>query len=209
GQDGHYAYGLAMALAGEGVYLDFMGSDELDSPELHASPRLRFLNLQGGHGTDESLARKMLRVLLYYTRLVWYAALAKPKIFHVLWNNKFELFDRTLLMPYYKLLGKKIAFTAHNINIGQRDSADTLLNRLTLRIQYRLADHIFVHTERMNRDLQQDFEVCELSIRNIPYGLNNSVPDTILTPGAARRALGVGSTARTILFFGAIAPYKG
>src|SRR5438094_7393307 len=127
GQDGHYAYGLAMALAGEGVYLDFIGSDELDSPELHASPRLRFLNLQGGHGTDESLARKMLRVLLYYTRLVWYAALAKPKIFHVLWNNKFELFDRTLLMLYYKLLGKKIAFTAHNINIGKRDSADTLL----------------------------------------------------------------------------------
>ena len=45
-------------------------------------------------------------MLLYYARLIRYAATAKPKIFHILWNNKFESFDRTLLMLYYRLLGK-------------------------------------------------------------------------------------------------------
>ena len=49
-------------------------------------------------------------------------------------------------MLYYRILGKKIVLTAHNVNAAIRDSKDTLLNRLTLRIQYRLADHIFVHT---------------------------------------------------------------
>ena len=75
----------------------------------------------------------------YYVRLVRYAATAKPKLFHILWNNKFELFDRTVLMLYYKLLGKSIVFTAHNVNAGKRDSNDSWLNRLSLKIQYQLA----------------------------------------------------------------------
>ena len=62
----------------------------------------------------------------------------RPKLFHILWNNKFQFFDRTLLMLYYRLLGKKIAFTAHNVNAGKRDSNDSWLNRLSLKIQYRL-----------------------------------------------------------------------
>ncbi len=98
---------------------------------------------------------------MYYAKLIRYAATAKPRIFHILWNNKFELFDRTLLMLYYKLLGKKIVFTVHNVNAGRRDSKDTRLNRLTLRIQYRLADHIFVHTEKMKRELIEEFGVQE------------------------------------------------
>ena len=96
---------------------------------------------------------------MYYARLIRYAATAKPRIFHILWNNKFESFDRTLLMLYYKVLGKKIVLTVHNVNAGRRDSKDTRLNRLTLRIQYRLADHIFVHTEKMKRELIEEFGV--------------------------------------------------
>ena len=56
---------------------------------------------------------------MYYAKLIRYAATAKPKIFHILWNNKFELFDRTVLMLYYRLLGKRIVLTAHNVNAGQ------------------------------------------------------------------------------------------
>src|SRR4051794_12010501 len=47
GSDKPYALGLASALASEGVFLDFIGSDELDCPEVHAIPNLRFLNLRG------------------------------------------------------------------------------------------------------------------------------------------------------------------
>jgi len=209
GFDRPYALSLAMALVSKGVCLDLIGSDELDSPELYASPRLNFLNLRGNQSGNAGLARKILRVLIYYARLIRYASSARPAIFHILWNNKFEFFDRTLLMLYYRLRGRKIAFTAHNINAGKRDSNDSLLNRLTLKTQYRLADHIFVHTERMKRELLEDFGVPERAITVIPFGINNSIPDTDLTPAAAKHGLGIRDAERTVLFFGNIGPYKG
>ena len=128
---------------------------------------------------------------MYYARLIRYAATAKPRIFHILWNNKFEFFDRTLLMLYYRFLGKKIVLTAHNVNAGRRDSNDTRLNRLTLRIQYRLADHIFVHTEKMKRELIEEFGVQGARVTVIPFGINNAVPNTRLTPAEAKQRLGI------------------
>ena len=208
GFDKHYTFGLAMALASKGVCLDVIGSDDVDGPKMHTTANLRFLNLRGNK-RETDLVAKVSRVLVYYARLIRYAAEAKPKIFHLLWNNKFEFFDRTLLMLYYKVLGKKIAFTAHNVNAGKRDSNDSLLNRLTLRMQYRLADHIFVHTDKMKRELLMDFGVSEGAVTVIPFGINNSVPDSDLTPTEAKHRLGIQNNEKTILFFGAIRPYKG
>ena len=198
-----------MALVSKGVCLDVIGSDNVDSAEMHATPNLNFLNLRGNKDPDATLAGKISRVLLYYARLIRYAATARPKVFHILWNNKFEFFDRTILMFYYKLCGKKIALTAHNVNIGRRDSRDSHLNRLTLKIQYRLVDHIFVHTEQMRDELRADFGVREQAITVLIYPLNIAVPDTQLTPDEAKAQLGIRDGERTILFFGAIAPYKG
>jgi glycosyltransferase involved in cell wall biosynthesis len=209
GSDPPYAFGLAKALLSRGLSLDFIGSDDLDIPELRVSAKLNFLNLRGSQHGDASLSRKILRILSYYARLIRYASFAEPKVFHILWNNKFELFDRTLLMLYYKLLGKKVVLTAHNVNARRRDSKDSALNRLTLRIQYRLADHIFVHTESMKKELCADFGVREDATSVIPFGINNAVPNTELTAEQARQHLGIEADARTILFFGRIRPYKG
>jgi len=209
GGDRPYALGLATALVSRGVCLDFVGSDQLDSAELRVSPKLHFLNLRGNQDEDASLAAKVSRVLIYYARLLRYAATARPKILHILWNNKFEIFDRTLLMLYYKVLRKKIALTAHNVNAGKRDANDSLLNRLTLGIQYRLADHIFVHTEQMKRELLDEFGVRERAVTVIPFGINQSVLDTNLAPARAKQRLGIGGGEKAILFFGSIGPYKG
>jgi glycosyltransferase involved in cell wall biosynthesis len=43
----------------------------------------------------------------------------------------------------------------------------------------------------------------------IPFGINNAVPNTDLTPRDAKRRLGIREGERTILFFGRIAPSKG
>jgi D-inositol-3-phosphate glycosyltransferase len=209
GIDKPYVFGLAMALVSKGVRLDVIGSDAVDSPELHTAPKLNFLNLRGERQPEVSLRKKIVRVLVYYSRLIHYATISKPKVFHVLWNNKFQFFDRTLLMLYYRLLRKKIVFTAHNVNAGRRDLNDSLLNRLTLRIQYRLADHIFVHTEKMKTELLGDFGVSERAVTVIPFGINNAVPDTNLTPAEAKRRLGIPESEKTILFFGSIRRYKG
>lgn len=208
-QDRPYAFGLAMALAAKGISLDVVGSDEVDSPEMHSTEKVNFLNFRGNQRQDINGAKKLARLLLYYARLVRYAARAKPKILHILWNNKFEYFDRTLLMFYYKMMGKKIALTVHNVNQARRDANDSTLNRLTLKGQYRLADHIFVHTEKMKSELLEDFGVPEEAVTVIPFGINNAVPHTDLTSDGAKSQLGIKGSEKTILFFGRLRPYKG
>src|SRR5207249_5277878 len=138
-------------------------------------------NLRGNQNPDAKPIRKLARVLAYYCRLVRYSAKAKPKIFHILWNNKFQLFDCTLLMLYYKLLRKRVVFTAHNVNAGKRDSKDSWLNRTSLKIQYHLSDHIFVHTNRMKDEIVADFRVPSDKVTVIPFGINNTVPNTPLS----------------------------
>lgn len=209
GGDRHYVFGLTTSLMSKGVVLDLIGSDDLVFPEILDKPGLNFLNLRGSHKSDASFANKVSRIAMYYAKLIRYTATAKPRLFHILWNNKFELFDRTLLMLYYRLLGKRIVFTAHNVNAGRRDFRDTPLNRLTLRIQYQLAHHILVHTEKMKNELVEEFGVRGTRITVIPFGINNAVPNTCLTPGEAKQRLGIDEGKKTILFFGRITPYKG
>lgn len=208
GFDRPYAYGLAMALSSKGLGLDVIGSDEIDSPEMHTTPKVKFLNLHGSR-REASLANRIWRELTFYLRLIRYAKTATPRIFHILWNNRLQVFDRTLLMLYYKLLGKKLVLTAHNVNAGRRDLNDSPLNRLTLKIQYRLVDHIFVHTDQMKAALSEEFAIREEKVTVIPFGINNSVPSTDLTPEEAKRRLGIKNMEKTILFFGALRPYKG
>ncbi len=209
GGDKPYALGMATALTSNGVFVDFIGSDDLNVPEVADNLGVRFFNLRGDQSPEASFPRKIARVTAYYWRLIYYAATAKPKVFHILWNNKFELFDRTLLMLYYELLGKKVVLTLHNVNIGKRDSNDSWLNRFSLKIQYGLSDHILVHTEKMKRELLSDFDIQESKVSVIPFGINNTVPNTALTTLKAKQQLGVSSNDKTILFFGNIAPYKG
>jgi glycosyltransferase involved in cell wall biosynthesis len=209
GGDRPYALGLAGCLIAEGINFDFIGSDYLEDPELRRSPQVRFLNLRGDASPDAPLATKIARVVKYYAKLLRYAAIARARVFHILWNNKVELFDRTLLLLYYRCLGKRIVFTVHNVNAGKRDGTDNALNRLSLWIQYGLVDHLFVHTQQMKQELQADFGVAAGKISVIPFGINSTVPDTALTGAEARQRLGLAESDKVVLFFGNIAPYKG
>src|SRR6266852_5900845 len=116
GSDKPYVFGLATELITKGATLDLIGSDELECPEIQSIPRLNFINLRGDQHPDASMLRKVLRVSRYYAKLIHYAATAKPGIFHILWNNKFQLLDRTLFMLYYKSVGKRIVLTVDNVN---------------------------------------------------------------------------------------------
>ncbi len=210
GRDKPYAFGMATELIAKGAALDLVGGDDLDCPEFRGKPRVHFLNLRGDQRSNVGFSQKTLRILSYYAKLIRYAAKAKPRIFHILWNNKFLSFDRTLLMLYYKRLGKKIVLTVHNVNAGVRDSNDTHFNQLTLRIQYRLADHIFVHTEQMKRELSTEFGVdggeASPSSRSASTTLSRT---RVLVQPRQSRDWAIQDGKKTILFFGHIAPYKG
>jgi len=209
GRDRPYALGLASSLIAEGIEFDFIGSDELEAPELRECPAVRVLNLRGDMRPNVTPLRKVMRVARYYLRLIVYSVRTPASVFHILWNNRLEYFDRTLLLTFYKILGKRLVFTVHNVNIRKRDGKDTLLNRLTLRYQYWLVDHLFVHTQRMADELRAEFAVTPSKISVIPFGINKSVPDTSLNSEAARSQLGVELSEKILLFFGNIARYKG
>jgi glycosyltransferase involved in cell wall biosynthesis len=200
---------MAAALTSVGIHVDFVGSDDLSVPELLGHPRVNFLNLRGDQRPDVTVSAKALRILIYYAKLIRYAATAKPKLFHILWNNKFQLLDCTLLMLYYKLLGKRVIFTAHNVNAGRRDKSDSWLNRISLKIQYSLSDHIFVHTGGMKSEMASEFSIPENKVSVIPFGINNTVPNTSLSPAQAKCQLDIRKDDKVLLFFGNIAPYKG
>ena len=209
GIDRPYTFGLATELVSRGVSLEIVGGDGVDFPEFHTTPGIRFLNLRGSQRADVSVLRKILRLFNFYVRMIGYALVAKPKVFHILWNNKLQYFDRTVLTLLYRALGKRVVLTVHNVNAGKRDNIDSLINRLTLRIQYRLAHQIFVHSDKFKQELLSDFGVYENRVTVIPFGINNAVPKTALTPMEARLRLGIPANKKAVLFFGRITEYKG
>lgn len=209
GIDPHYASGLSRSLASLGIVVDVICNAEMGTPEMKEPRNLKFFVIYAAPQNRRNKVRKLLAILRVYARLMLYAVSSSAPIFHILWNYKFTLFDRTLLLIYYKLLGKQLVFTAHNINAGERDGADSFLNRLSLRIQYRLMDHIFVHTQKMKDELTGVFAVREERISVIPFGTYDMVPQSSMTSAEAKQRLGLRKCDRTILFFGRITPYKG
>jgi len=209
GDDPTYALPLLSALISKGMNVDFIGNDAMQNSEIARNSNVNYLNLRGDQSPSAPLSEKIFRVLEYYYKLIKYTAHTDLKLFHILWLNKFVYFDRTILNIYYKVLGKKLIFTAHNINVGQRDGCDSFINRLTLKMMYKIVDHIFVHTERMKVDLLEDFKIDGSKVTVIPFGINNVLPQTELSRSKARKLLHLAESQKTLLFFGQIASYKG
>ena len=209
GKDPHYALGLAPALADLGIEVEVVGNSEMEAFPGVRHPNIRFLNLIGDQSSADSSFRKVRRVLAYYVRLLRFAIRSESTVFHILWPNKFVYFDRTLLNLYYRALGKKLVFTAHNVNTEDRDQRDSRLNRTSLRIQYHLMRHVFVHTSEMQKALSADYGIPLEKLTVLTFPVNNVTPRTALTRETARTALNLGPREKVILFFGNIAPYKG
>lgn len=209
GQDRSYAVGLSESLLAHGVHLEFIGSDHVNAQELQDHENFYFLNLRGNQDESANLVQKTFRLLVYYFRLIAYGVSAQPRLFHILWNNKIEFFDRTFLMLLYRLCGRRILLTAHNVNAAARDGKDSIMNRLSLRIQYKLCDHIFVHTNQMAEDIARMFQVKQANLTVINFGINGTIPRSGISELEARRRLNLTEDARIVLFFGQIAPYKG
>ena len=208
GGDRPYALGLVSSLVAAGLVVDFIGSDDLRSPDVCDNPQVRFLNIRGDQRSDVARHVKARRLVAYYIRLIRYSFRSQAPIFHILWV-RLEHFERTLLQLLDRARGKRVVLTLHNVNKQARDGTDTRLNRLTLRFQYCLSHHLFVHTKKMKAELEADYGVHTSKITVIPFGINSTVPNTELDGDSARHRLGLAPSEKVVLFFGNIAPYKG
>jgi glycosyltransferase involved in cell wall biosynthesis len=209
GHDIQYALGLLSGLINRDMIIEFIGNNVMEKYNLSKHPDVKFYNLRGDQSPGASLIKKAFRVIGYYSRLITYTTRTDSKIFHILWLNKFLYFDRTLLNIYYKILGKRIIYTAHDLNYRKLVGRDTLLNRITLWTLYTIVDRIIVQTNKMKHELVQDFHVNESKIKVIQFGIHNILPETDLTTYQAREQLNLHNNTKVLLFFGNIAPYKG
>jgi glycosyltransferase involved in cell wall biosynthesis len=209
GKDPTYVIPLVSALASKNIKVDFLGGDQMAVQEIMNNDKINFLNYHGDGDPSVSAKRKITRVIKMYIRYLIYVPFSDSKVFHIQWFNKVRMFDWTLMNIYYKMFGRKLVYTAHNINDRERDGNDTLLYRLSLIFMYKIVDHIFVHTEKMKQQLVVEYRITESKITVIPFGINNVIPETNINKIQARKKLNLNLSDRIILFFGNIAPYKG
>jgi D-inositol-3-phosphate glycosyltransferase len=205
----HYEAGLIAGLAEHNVNVNVIGGDDLADTSVLRNPKVCFLNFYGKSERGTALWRKILRIITVYLKLMTHVATSNARLIHIQWHYKLPFLDRTVLNFYYKLLGKKLVFTAHNIDAAARDGKQSWANRVTLRFHYQMMDRIIVHTEQMKAELNQGFGIPDSKITVIPHGVMSAVPETQLTKDGAREWLGLTNESRVILAFGLIAPYKG
>jgi D-inositol-3-phosphate glycosyltransferase len=210
GKDQHYVRGLARGLAAKGVNIALVGGVE-EMVTVGAGPGKVILHdVVGNLDPHAGWLAKAIRVLKYYVGLAIFAVRTDAKLFHILWFRKFPQVERVLLTLYLKLLRKTLVFTAHNVDDRARDGRrGGVLHVLSLRLLYRLADHIFVHTDSMKLELLEDFRIPGERVTVVPLGINDVIPVASTTQAIAREKLGLAADARVLLFFGNIAPYKG
>jgi D-inositol-3-phosphate glycosyltransferase len=209
GKDKPYALGLADALISKGIEIDFIGNDEFQNDRIFNNRLAHYFNLRGNQDIKAGFINKSVRVLRYYAKLIFYASNSSAEIFHILWLNKFIFFDCTILNIYFKIMGKKIIYTAHNINTKKRDGSDNFINKVSLKFLYSFVDHILVHTKKSKKELCQDFRTKENKITVIPFPLNSTVKDSGIKSESAKKILKLKNDEIALLFFGKIAPYKG
>ena len=209
GGEPHYQLGLVSGLAQQPLMVHVLGGRSLrPTPEMCRSG-ITFQDLGGELDPKSPIWVKLAQVIRYYLRLAWYAATTDSELFHIQWAYKFVFFDRTLLNLFFKALGKRLVFTAHNVDKEVRDGNPSWKNRVSLRFMYRIVDHVIVHTAKMKHELVARFGVAEAKISVIPHGINVAVPESAITKREARAALQLKDSARVLLLFGLIDRYKG
>jgi glycosyltransferase involved in cell wall biosynthesis len=170
---------------------------------------INHLNFRGDQNPNAGKFEKISRIISFYLKLFGYTFRTESKIFHIHWANKFFFFDFTVLNLFYKILGKKIVYTAHNIDQGMRDKGEGFNKLLVYKILYNIVDHIIVHNNYSKRILIEKFKVPEKKISVNKLGINKIASRSGLTKESARAILNLTSNSKVILFFGGLNPYKG
>lgn len=188
--------------------IDLIGTDRTDVIE-NKYKNVNVLNFRGNQNPNVGKWEKIKRIFVFYIRLIKYTFKTNSKIFHIHWANKFFFFDFTILNVFYKLLGKKIVYTAHNIDEGMRDKKQGFIRLLGYKILYQIVDQIIVHNNYSKKILINKFNVSKNKININKLGINKIASQTGLTRETARTSLNLDFKNKVILFFGGLNPYKG
>lgn len=199
-----YIRELVNALAGCGMVVRLIGGDIHDNQSY--AEDVQFVNYRKNDSPTRPTLRKIRDLIGYYFRLtgdvknstgqaVYKAGIGNPFLDNVLMNSIF------------KLLGKKVIHTVHNVlPHGQ----ETIKNRLLCWVLYRrIADFLIVHTKAQKQRLLKEFGVPESRITLAHHGTYHVQYKSECDKRRAKGYLKLRPDDFIVLAFGYQRPYKG
>jgi glycosyltransferase involved in cell wall biosynthesis len=150
---------------------------------------------------------RVRRRLTWYNPVTWVleAMGTEADLLHAQWWSLPLVPVYLCICGIFKLRGKPIVFTIHNVLSHERSHVYKTASLLL----FKLGDHFIVHTGENRRQLISHYGIKSALISVIPHGsLDFQVRDKI-DPATVREELGIIPNRKVILLFGAIRRYKG
>lgn len=149
---------------------------------------------------------KVKRSLTWYNPATWLieGLGSKGRLLHAQWWSLPLIFVYLVVCLCFRLRGKPVIFTVHNVISHERSMCYLYFSRLL----FLLGNHFIVHTERNKKDLIRYFKIPDGRVSRVPHGpLDFHVSDA-KDRKTARKLLRLDPGEKVILFFGSIRPYK-
>ncbi len=199
-----YVREVANAHARLGCAVYVIGGNMHEGQAYHENVTL--LNIRGNDKRERNPIREGLKLAGYYARLL--ACVANADFDTVYDVSIGRPLLRCLLMyPLFRLLGKRIVYTAHNV---LPHDADTIKNRIVYWIVYRiLVDAIVVHGQAIKERIIDEFDVDSERVHVVAHGTYHARDNEQVTKKATCEALNIPPNHRVLLCFGLQRFYKG
>jgi len=126
-------------------------------------------------------------------------------VLHVQWWSWFLGPVYVTVMGMFRLRGRKIVVTVHNVRSHEHHALARGMSHMVLA----LADRFIVHTQRNVNVLRKTAGIAPERIHVIPHGVMRVLAHGAKGQGSARERLNLPAHAPTVLSFGAIRDYKG
>lgn len=188
--------------------INFLGSNRsvIVKDKYH---NIRFINIRGSQDPNDRPISKIIRIIKFYFRLFIYCIKDNSDIYHSHFPNKFLFLDFVVINLLLKIKGTKIVHTAHNIDYNLRDKKQSIYKTIIFNFLYRAVDKIIVHNNHSLRVLVKNYPFTKNKVDVIRIGINITSVKTGLSKTEARNILNIDLSAKVLLFFGGINPYKG
>jgi len=198
-----YCLEIASALAAS-LHVEFISFKRLYPKFLYPGG-----DLKDDH-TFPPINNKDLRVrrrLTWYNPITWgvEALFTKADLLHAQWWSLPLAVIYVCVCAIFKLRGKPVVFTIHNVLSHDRSRIYETVSKLL----FKLGDYFIVHTEKNRKQLMAHYDISNKAISVIPHG---SLDFHVQNPIDCKKFcedIGIAINQKVVLLFGAIRPYKG
>lgn len=150
---------------------------------------------------------KVKHRLTWYNPFTWLldGIFTHADVLHAQWWSMSLWPVYVVICGCFKLRGKPVVFTVHNVIAHEHSHIYTILSGLL----FKLGDHFIVHSASNRDELIKNYKILPEKITQIPHGpLDFHVPHTF-NRNTVRKEMGFDDKDRLMLLFGAIRTYKG